>query len=56
MFTVSGSDVKRFAKLEGHSSFINHIDWSANSMFLQSNCGAHELLYWKVHEVRIVTP
>jgi microtubule-associated protein-like 1/2 len=38
------------AKLEGHSSFINHIDWSKDSTKLQSNCGAHELLYWKLYK------
>ena len=37
-------------KFEGHSSFVNHIDWSADSKKLQSNCGAHELLYWKLHK------
>ena len=41
---------RRVAKFEGHSSFVNHIDWSADSMKLQSNCGAHELLYWKLYD------
>jgi len=40
--------VRRIGKLEGHSSFVNHIDFSADSLKLQSNCGAHELLYWKL--------
>lgn len=30
----------------GHSSYITHIDWSADSTVFQSNCGAHEILYW----------
>ena len=29
---------------------ICHIDWSADSKKLQSQCGAHELLYWKLHK------
>jgi WD40 repeat protein len=29
----------------GHSSFITHIDWSADSAVLQSNSGDYELLY-----------
>jgi len=48
-----GADDKEFrqvAKLEGHSSFINHLDWSSCSTMLQTNCGAHELLYWKLHQ------
>jgi microtubule-associated protein-like 6 len=39
---------RRVAKFEGHSSFVNHIDWSENSKCLATNCGAHELLYWKL--------
>ena len=31
---------------KGHSSFITHLDWSGDSKFLQSNCGAYELLFW----------
>ena len=27
------------------------IDWSADSLKLQSCCGAHELLYWKLYTV-----
>lgn len=28
-----------------HNSFITHMDFSADSQFLQSNCGAYELLF-----------
>lgn len=49
-FGNSNTDFKQVAKLEGHSSFINHIDWSKDSTKLQSNCGAHELLYWKLYK------
>jgi hypothetical protein len=31
----------------GHSSYITHLDWSADSRILQSNCGAYELLYFE---------
>lgn len=47
------TSVKRVAKFEGHSSFVNHIDWSADSTKLASNCGAHELLYWKLYDERL---
>ena len=33
------------AKFTGHNSFITHLDFSADSQFLQSNCGAYELLF-----------
>lgn len=32
--------------LKGHSSFITHLDWSADSKYVRSNCGAHELLFF----------
>jgi len=32
---------------QGHSSFITHIDWTADGMNLRSNCGAYELLFWE---------
>ena len=36
-------------RLKGHSSFVRRLDWSTDSCFLQSCCGAYELLYWKLH-------
>ena len=33
-------------KLTGHSSSIKKLDWSADSLILQSNCAAYEILYW----------
>lgn len=35
--------------LRGHSSFIRAIDWAEDSSALQSCCGAHELLYWRLY-------
>ncbi|KAJ7398332.1 hypothetical protein BTVI_126260 [Pitangus sulphuratus] len=32
--------------IEGHSSFITHLDWSVNSQYLVSNSGDYEILYW----------
>ena len=32
--------------LKGHTSFITHLDWSADSKFIRSNCGSHELLFF----------
>jgi microtubule-associated protein-like 6 len=47
-YSSEQSDFRRRWQLKGHSSFINHLDWDAASSYLQSNCGAHELLYWKL--------
>lgn len=34
--------------LRKHSSYITHLDFSADGNYLHSNCGAYELLYWDV--------
>jgi hypothetical protein len=34
--------------MKKHSSFITHLDWSEDSQYLHSNCGAYELLFWNV--------
>jgi WD40 repeat protein len=36
--------------LKGHNSFIVALDWSIDSSFIRSNCGAHEVLYWAATE------
>jgi len=41
----------QYAVLKGHSSYITHIDFSYDEKtneckYLQSNCGAYELLFW----------
>lgn len=41
-------NIRRCAKigrLQGHSSFIVHMDWSKDSKYLRSNSGDHELLF-----------
>ena len=40
---------KRKYALKKHSSFISHIDWAEKSEYLQSNCGAYEILYWDMN-------
>lgn len=42
----------QLAVLKGHSSYITHIDFSADSRYLQSNCGAGELLFWDVQRAK----
>ena len=36
---------KRKFKFSKHNSFITHFDFSSDSKYLQSNCGAYELLF-----------
>ena len=33
---------------KGHSSYITHIDFTADSRSMHTNCGAYELLFWNV--------
>jgi len=32
--------------LKGHTSYIMALDWSADSSYIRSNCGAYELLFF----------
>ena len=41
-----GDSWKLRSVLRAHSSYITHIDWSLDSKYLRSNCGAYELLFW----------
>lgn len=41
-------EMRRIYAMRKHSSYITHIDWSMDSVFLQSNCGGHELLFWDI--------
>lgn len=47
-------DFKRKTTLRKHASYITHLDWSIDSNFLHSNCGAYELLYWDVQGQKLI--
>lgn len=42
-------------KFSKHNSFITHLDFSADGRFLQSNCGAYELLFCDTTTKRQIT-
>eukprot|EP00761_Pharyngomonas_kirbyi_P012382 gb/GECH01012409.1/.p1 GENE.gb/GECH01012409.1/~~gb/GECH01012409.1/.p1 ORF type:complete len:639 (+),score=155.43 gb/GECH01012409.1/:1-1917(+) len=46
VYAVGDGSYEGYATLEGHTSYITHIDWSSDSSCLQSTSGAYELLYW----------
>nr|XP_026693817.1 echinoderm microtubule-associated protein-like 2 isoform X4 [Ciona intestinalis] len=50
-----GRKYNKHGKLSGHSSYITHFDWSADSQNIQSNSGDYELLYWDVQSCRQMT-
>ena len=40
--------LKHLRRLRGHTSFITHLDWSADNRLLRTCCASYELLYWDV--------
>ena len=57
LFTVSeeGKQYKKHGRLSGHSSYITHFDWSKDSLYLQSNSGDYEILYWQAKDCKQVS-
>jgi WD40 repeat protein len=43
-----------FQVLRGHSSYITHVDWSMDGVFLRSNSGDMELLHCKMKISRLI--
>lgn len=46
----STPDYKRKANLKKHSGPVNHIDWSTDSHYLQTNSESQELLYFNAQD------
>jgi WD40 repeat protein len=47
--------IPRRSKMQKHSSFITHLDWSSDGSFLHSTCGAYELLFWDANSYKQMT-
>lgn len=45
----------RIGRCGGHSSFVTHLDWSAEGPLLRSNSGDLELLFWNASICRQIT-
>ncbi len=41
IYSVQGATYQLEGKLVGHNSFITNLDWSRDSNYIQSNCGAY---------------
>ena len=50
-----GLTYTKLGRCSGHSSFLTHIDWSAESKYLMSNSGDYEILYWEANACKQLT-
>ena len=46
IYLYNAEDYASKGKCKKHTAFVSHFDFSLDSLYLQSNCGAHELLYF----------
>jgi len=49
------SNYNRIGTLTGHSSTIVHMDWSSDSVYLQTDSSDCEILYWNIRDLAQVT-
>ena len=46
---------RKYRPMKKHSSYITHVDVSRDSCYLQSTCGAYELLFWDLNTGKQIT-
>ncbi|XP_041480097.1 77 kDa echinoderm microtubule-associated protein-like isoform X3 [Lytechinus variegatus] len=49
-----GHVYRKLGVLEGHGSFITHLDWSEDGAYLQSVSGNYDLLFWDIENLHRV--
>ncbi|XP_072175162.1 echinoderm microtubule-associated protein-like 2 [Diadema setosum] len=49
-----GQVYRKLGVLEGHASFVTHLDWSVDGAYLQSVSGNYDLLFWDVDSMQRV--
>lgn len=57
-YEVNGLNLRlkrKYKPMKKHSSYITHFDVSRDSCFLQSTCGAYELLFWDLSSGKQIT-
>jgi WD40 repeat protein len=55
IYNVDGNNYTLHGKLQAHKSFITNLDWSRDGKYIQSNCGAYELLFFDVQKLSQMT-
>ncbi|OQS03517.1 microtubule-associated protein, partial [Thraustotheca clavata] len=45
LYSINGNKITKMGVFRKHTSYITHFDFSHDSKYLQSNCGAYELLF-----------
>ena len=48
IYEVNGDSYKLAKRFMKHSSYVTAVDWSADSGYVRSCCGAYSKLYWNI--------